>query len=284
MNGPLKQGKPAVDLVIVDLDGTIIHPYKQADISPRVIQAIAAVQAAGIPVTIATGRTLEYVRAHIRGLDITLPVVTAQGAVMGDPVTGEVLQETDLPMAEARRMAAWIDARNPVAALYFSNRDGSMRIVKNRDGHLLDFEQYAMGLPSAMLPRLAQALPDASSHPPIKIMLLNDPATEEDYGIQLKQAFEPALTIIRTHPILVEATAAGVDKGQGVRDLCARIGVDPARVMAIGDSDNDIPMLEAVGFAVAMGNASPGVLAVSDWVAPHVDDDGAAVALETWIG
>ena len=51
----------------------------------------------------------------------------------------------------------------------------------------------------------------------------------------------------------------------------------------MGDNDNDIPMLEAAGFGVAMGNASAGVRAVADWVAPPVDEDGAAVALAKWV-
>ena len=51
------------------------------------------------------------------------------------------------------------------------------------------------------------------------------------------------------------------------------------RVLAIGDSDNDIPVLEAAGYAVAMGNSTDGVKAVADWMAPPVEEDGAALAL-----
>jgi hydroxymethylpyrimidine pyrophosphatase-like HAD family hydrolase len=61
------------------------------------------------------------------------------------------------------------------------------------------------------------------------------------------------------------------------------LGVDPQRVLAIGDNDNDIPLLEAVGFGVAMGESSPGLRAVADWIAPPIEGDGAAVALEQWV-
>ena len=54
-------------------------------------------------------------------------------------------------------------------------------------------------------------------------------------------------------------------------------------VLAIGDSDNDIPMLRAAGFGIAMGNAAPHVKAVARWVAPAIEEDGAAVALQRWI-
>jgi hydroxymethylpyrimidine pyrophosphatase-like HAD family hydrolase len=71
-----------------------------------------------------------------------------------------------------------------------------------------------------------------------------------------------------------------VDKGTGVVGLCKLLEIDPDRVLAIGDSQNDIPMLSAVGYAVAMGNAAASVKAVADWIAPDIDVDGAAVALQ----
>ena len=104
-----------------------------------------------------------------------------------------------------------------------------------------------------------------------------------DFAAEYQRRFTPELSITRTHDWLVEATAPGVDKGSALLRLCALLGIDPARVLAIGDSDNDIPMLAAAGFGVAMGNASLGVKAVADWVAPTIDEDGAAVALERLI-
>ncbi len=79
---------PPFDLVVLDLDGTILDLYRHSDITPRVRETIARVQDAGIPVTIGTGRTLDYVRGYIGPLGITTPVITTQGAVIGDPVTG----------------------------------------------------------------------------------------------------------------------------------------------------------------------------------------------------
>jgi hydroxymethylpyrimidine pyrophosphatase-like HAD family hydrolase len=61
------------------------------------------------------------------------------------------------------------------------------------------------------------------------------------------------------------------------------MGVDPQRVLAIGDSENDIPMLQAAGFGVAMGNAIAPLKAIADWVAPPIEEDGAAVALRRWV-
>ena len=119
---------------------------------------------------------------------------------------------------------------------------------------------------------------------PLKFIVVED---YERFGVdvlgELTARFTPQMTITRTHPRLVEGTAQGVDKGMGVLHLCELLNVDPQRVLAIGDSDNDIPMLEAVGFGVAMGNATEGVIAASRYTVPSVAEDGVAVALQEFI-
>jgi hypothetical protein len=82
----------------------------------------------------------------------------------------------------------------------------------------------------------------------------------------------------------LEATHAAVNKGNAVRFLAEELlEVSADQVMAIGDGDNDIEMLQYAGIGVAMGNASPALLPHADWVAPPVTEDGVAVAIETFI-
>jgi hypothetical protein len=272
------------DLVVLDLDGTILDLYRSTAIGAAVQEAIAAVQAAGIPVTIGTGRTLDSTRKHIAHLGITTPVITTQGAVIGDPVSGRVLMETDIPLPLARQAADWIDRSPYITSFYFNDADGHTRVVQNRDGPDHDFYDHVFGAPRALQPRFSDLLADENARPPLKFLLINDPAAEDgsggDVAPELRARFSPSLYITRTHPWLVEGTAQGVTKGEGLRRLCQMLGVNPRRVLAIGDSDNDIPLLEAAGYAVAMGNATPGVKAVADWVAPPIEEDGAVAALQ----
>lgn len=272
------------DLVVLDLDGTILDLYHHRPISAPVQAAIAAVQAAGIPVTIATGRTLDYVRAHVAHLNITTPVVTTQGAVVGDPVSGHIHYEADIPLALAREAMAWIDMHGYITAVYFHDDSGHIVIYQNRGGPEPDFYTHVFGETRIYQPCFSDLLTDDQVRPPLKFILVEDQATTGvDLVSELRELFSPDLNISRTHPRLVEGTAQGIDKGQGVIRLCDLLGIDPKRVLAIGDSDNDIPILNAVGFGVAMGNATPGVMAAARWVAPPVEEDGAAVALRELI-
>ncbi len=276
------------DLVVLDLDGTIINAYERAPISQAVHDTIAAVQALGVPVTIGSGRTLDYIRNHIPGdLRLTHPVIATQGAVIGDPVTGRVLAEAYLPLESARAIATYVDAHRYPTAFYFNDAEGHTRILQNMAGRTAQEEEtfhHLLGHPVTLVDTFSPLLANDGAHPPVKVMAYNhnlpDPV---DLLIEYQHRFAPPLSITRSHEWLVETTAPGVDKGSGLHRLCDMLGVDVARVLAIGDSDNDIPMLQAAGFGIAMGNAAPHVKAVANWIAPGIDEDGAAVALRRWI-
>ncbi|HRW46358.1 MAG: HAD family hydrolase [Caldilineaceae bacterium] len=276
------------DLVVLDLDGTIINAYERAPISQAVHDTIAAVQALGVPVTIGSGRTLDYIRNHIPGdLRLTHPVIATQGAVIGDPVTGHVLAEVHLPLDSARAIAGYVDAHGYPTAFYFNDAAGHTRIMQNMAGRTPQEEEtfhHLLGHPVTLVDSFSPLLADDGAHPPVKVMAYNhnlpDPV---DLLIEYERRFAPPLSITRSHEWLVETTAPGVDKGSGLHRLCDMLGVSIDRVLAIGDSDNDIPMLRAAGFGIAMGNAAPHVKAVARWVAPAIEEDGAAVALRRWI-
>ncbi len=83
---------------------------------------------------------------------------------------------------------------------------------------------------------------------------------------------------------MAEATVEGIDKGAGLRAYVEALPEPPARTYAFGDSENDLPMLEAADVAVAMGNAQPHVRERVRQLGGHVTDgvldDGVATALE----
>lgn len=82
----------------------------------------------------------------------------------------------------------------------------------------------------------------------------------------------------------VEITSAAATKGTALAWLCGHLGVSPADVVAFGDSDNDVSMLEAAGDGVAMDNARPEVKAAADHVAPPCTESGVARYLEPLLG
>jgi Cof subfamily protein (haloacid dehalogenase superfamily) len=275
------------DLVILDLDGTILDLYHAEGISAAVRETIIAVQGVGIPVTIGTGRTLDYIQQNIAGpLQLRTPAVTTQGAVIGDPQTGHVWREITIPLATARRVAAWVEQTRQITVFYFNEPDGQLRLYQNiflDDPVERAFHDHVFGAPRIPMPSFLLKLSSPDAYAPLKFLIDNDVVRDGDLTPVLQAEFGDQLYVTRTHPRLVEGTAPGVDKGSGLRALCELLGIDPQRVLAIGDNDNDIPLLQTAGYGVAMGNATPGAKAVARWVAPTIEQDGAAVALRQLI-
>jgi hypothetical protein len=91
------------------------------------------------------------------------------------------------------------------------------------------------------------------------------------------------MEVTRSHALIVEGNPLGVSKGNALQRLANHLDVPQTQVMAIGDQDNDIPMLAWAGVGVAMSNGSPASKAVADWIAPSLTEDGAAVAIERFV-
>lgn len=88
-----------------------------------------------------------------------------------------------------------------------------------------------------------------------------------------------------TSPVMPGATfvsviVEGVSKAVGVAMVAADLGVEVADVMMVGDGHNDLPAVASVGWGVAMGNADAALKAVARLQVGHVDDDGAAEAID----
>ena len=100
---------------------------------------------------------------------------------------------------------------------------------------------------------------------------------------KLGEIFEGRANVTRSLPEFVEVLDPSDRQGHGAAIRRARLGVDSEETMAIGDSWNDAPLLEAAGFAVAMGSSPPELRAIADAVVADVAHDGVAEAIEKYV-
>ena len=82
---------------------------------------------------------------------------------------------------------------------------------------------------------------------------------------------------------MVDFTHAEATKATAVERYARLNGIEASQIIAAGDSYNDLPLLKACGLSIAMGNAAPELKAIADYVAPDVDDDGLAVAIDEFV-
>ena len=92
------------------------------------------------------------------------------------------------------------------------------------------------------------------------------------------------LTLTSSGPRDFEVVGAGVDKGRALALIATLYGIPLEQCAAVGDSDNDLAALRAVGVPIAMGNASPAVQAAALRIAPYNRENGAAWAVLSCLG
>jgi Cof subfamily protein (haloacid dehalogenase superfamily) len=263
-----------IRLLALDLDGTLMDDSMVIR-SDRVRRAIAAAQARGVIVTLATGRMFDFLLPFARDLGIIAPLICYQGGLIQSPE------------AEAPIYRATMDPALMRQVLAFTVRRGWHRVLYADDEVFLDEKRYPerfyrdmLGQRLVWVDELASVL---QQHEPVKFLVFVEPRKAEDVLAELRRTFAGQMELTRSHARIVEGNPQGVSKGDALRRLAEHLGVPRAQVMAIGDQENDLPMIVWAGLSVAMGNGSPAVKAAADWVAPPVAEDGAAVAIERFI-
>jgi Cof subfamily protein (haloacid dehalogenase superfamily) len=257
-------------LLALDLDGTLFDFSFQ--FSPRVRRAVAEAQRRGVAVTFATGRSVTSTRPFAQELDIREPLICYQGGWIADR-DGHVLHRVALDRALAAQIIDFAQAHNWHVNLY---RDGQLYLTELR--HPISFYE-------GLLNPAVQPVPDLHAlldRDPDKVLIVTEGNGDEILA-GLRERFDGQMEIVRSHDLFIEANPLNVDKGTGLAWLAGHLGVLQSQVMAVGDQDNDAPMVKWAGVGVAMGNGSPACKAVADWIAPTLAEDGAAVAIERFV-
>ncbi|TCD46434.1 Cof-type HAD-IIB family hydrolase [Streptococcus sp. X16XC17] len=104
-------------------------------------------------------------------------------------------------------------------------------------------------------------------------------AFQNRYDVELSQRFNT----VRSQPIIYEILPKGVSKASALQKLAEKLGIEPSEIMAVGDADNDIEMLQFAGLPIAMENASDHVKSFAKDVTASNNHDGVAKAIQKWI-
>ncbi len=262
----------AIRLVAIDLDGTLVDDRNL--VAPRVKEAIAAARAQDVEVVIATGRMFRSALKFARELSLTAPVICYQGAQIRDPLSGAVLHERLL----ARRHAAAViefAVRRGVHVNAFAGDELYMAEL-TREG------RFYCAL-SGIEPQLVGDLSDWLDQDLVKLVLVTDGANSRALVEELAAAAPEDVNVTRSHPRLVEAIDGRVNKGDALARLSQIMDIPIGQIMGIGDNLNDLPLVAAAGFGVAMGSGAAETKAAADFVTAAYAEDGVAVAIERFV-
>ncbi len=262
-------------LLALDLDGTLLD--RRMAISPEVRVAVAAAQQRGVLVTIATGRTFHATMPYIEALDIRDPVICYQGGAIFDSRTGAMSDAVTMSGALAAEVVRSMLETDLFCLVY---ADEKLYIAERRAE--LDFYLtfHPEGVDLVVEPELA-ALTETLR--PLKVQFTAEPALVDRMLPLLEQRFAGRLSALRAHDHFGEFTPLGISKGNALARLATSLGIPREQVIAIGDHENDVQMIEWAGLGLAMGNAIPLAVAAADATIPSVEENGVAWAIERYI-
>ena len=267
---------PTVRMVACDLDGTVVRA--DGTVSPRTLAAFDACERAGVDVVFVTGRPPRWlppiaeVTGH-RGL-----AVCANGALVVDLGTFDVVRVTALPPATVLEVADRLRAKLDGTAFALETLDG----VRREPGFMPRHE-HALAARTGTLPELLADDPTV-----VKLLCRQDSLPREqrrsaDELLEVARAELAGLAEpVHSDPwgAMLEIAAPGVSKASGLAGLAAERGIDAADVAAFGDMPNDVPMLRWAGRGFAMSGGHPEAVAAAGDVAPPCDEDGVAQVIE----
>jgi len=256
-------------LIALDLDGTLLRD--DLSISPRVRRVLDLARAKGMQLTLASGRGYPSMKRWVEELGIIAPVIGYQGAEVTDPASHECLRRRTFSLVLAGELADFARRLHLCLTLY---TDHQIYVEDKR--HSDAFYEKWFGLPCHLVDDLASALPTE----PVKCIFIASEPDLDRVRPELERHFSERLHIMRSHRLFLECLPLGVDKGSALAWVARWLGVSQGDTMAAGDSGNDLAMIAWAGLGVAMGNATPEAKAVADYVAPTVDEDGLAEAIE----
>lgn len=235
---------------------------------------MAAAQARGIRVCIATGRMWRSAAPWVTRLGADSPVILYNGGQVLDFAAGRVLDERRLSGDAARRALA-LAREDPDVQPHVFVRD---TVYVDRAHPLTAAYAADDGLDYEVVPRLEPVLADD----PHKLLVIGAPERVEALARRVADARLP-VHAVQSEPTYLEILPPGVSKGAALGPMLRALGLPAAAVIAVGDNWNDLEMIEAAGLGVAMGHAPAGVRARADHVCGTSAEEGFRQVLERFV-
>lgn len=265
-----------------DIDGTLCEPG--LPVSEAVVDALHQAQKNGHKIFISTGRNLASIQKFVLDIGFDGIIASAGGYIV---IGNTVLADKKMPpplLVHAIRVFEQhgVSYMLETAAGTYADKESMMgawseNLAKANSELRRMMTQLLEGL--GMLP-----MEQYVGQPVYKICFIGK--TEESVLAAVSELGDEFETVVQDNPVPDqprlngETMAKGVDKGLAVRQVCDYYGVSIEDSVAFGDSGNDLPMLEAAGTAVVMGNAAPSVKEYADVVCENCADDGIAHELK----
>ena len=269
-----------IKIVATDMDGTLLDPRGQLDL-PRLEKILDKLDQRGVRFVIATGNEVHRMRQLLGHLAERVVLVVANGA--------RIFENDELLQAQT-----WDDAMVDKALGHFKGRECQDQfVVTGMNGGFVKEGTVFTELDKFMTPEMIEKLYqrmnfvdefDSSLFGGVLKMSMVVGEERLDSVLQeVNDLFDGRVRAVSSGYGCIDILQDGIHKAWGLVELLKRWNLKPEQIMAFGDSENDIEMLELAGISYAMENAEEAVKRVATKVAPANSQAGVYKVLENWL-
>ncbi|MCL3817219.1 HAD family hydrolase [Aeromicrobium wangtongii] len=254
-------------LVALDVDGTLVDNSNV--MSAAVRDAVRSIREAGIETVISTGRAIPGVLDTVEKLGFADGhAVASNGAVVFayDPV--EVLH------------AVTFDARDAVERVMAQMPDVTVAVEEVGAGFRVNRPFPEAEITGAFV---VQSVEQLIADPVTRVIIRSADHTAEEFTAIVHDLGLTGTNYFIGYSAWLDLAPEGVSKASGLDVLCERLGIAQSEVLAVGDGNNDLEMLQWAGRGVAMGHAPDTLKAVADAIIGTIDEDGLVEELKNYL-
>ncbi|MBP5514510.1 MAG: Cof-type HAD-IIB family hydrolase [Bacteroidaceae bacterium] len=261
-------------LIVLDVDGTMLNSNRE--LTKRTAQTLRKVQQMGIRVALASGRPTYGILPLAQAIDLGVYdgyIISYNGAQVMEAKTGQIIFERRIDP----QMVPYLEKKAAKMGLTMAYYDGNEVVSTDiTNPHIVDEAEM-----NGMTLRQDDVLSLSMDDWPAEVMLVSD---DEEALSSLEQHMQRHLNgvmdTIHSNPYYLEIVGYQVGKSYAMSALVQKMGIGLDEVLAIGDGEADINMIQMAGTGVAMANATEGVRRCADFTTLSNDQDGAALAIE----
>ncbi len=260
-----------IKMIATDIDGTIL-PY-HGEFSQKTKDCVKKLNESGIKVILVTGRMHSSATPLAAQLGLNLPIISYQGGLIKD-MDGKTLFQTELNSDIAKEIIQWGRKNNVHLNLYIDDK-----LYVEQDDEIIKY--YIQG---KFVDYTVCSFDDLEIKNVNKLLAIDiHDADRVTSWVDILKSKYPDLYIVKSTPYFCEIGSADAKKSIGVEFLCKMWGIDKSEVLAIGDQNNDIDLIQSGGVGIAMENGTPELKQVANYITDSVENDGFVKAVEKFV-
>ena len=268
-----------IKLIAIDMDGTLLNEKKHIEKAQK--EAIHEAIEAGIKIVLCTGRPLYgilpfYKELGLQELDQEGYVILNNGCSVHKTKDWELIECSEITPDDMEHLYKFSEKYDINFTLvdemhYFNiGRKPTKELIMDAQFVFSDITDIT----------LEEA--KSGKYKIVKVMFLGDPEEMKKFQTEYEDTIKERYEGVLSQSYVYEVLPKGYNKGTGLKNLAEKLGIKQKEVMAIGDGNNDVEMLEYANYGVAMGNASELAKNAAKYTTDTNENDGVAKAIRKY--